>query len=106
MWSTSAGNGASVVLIHGGFSDYRYWELQQITYAQYYRAIAVSLSGYYPDRSTVHDPLSAERHIEEIGDFLKSLGEFLSSSRPFTRRPDRAPRCGSLSGSSSFAGVG
>ena len=106
MWSTSAGNGASVVLIHGGFSDFRYWELQQITYAQYYRAIAVSLSGYYPDRSTVHDPLSAERHIEEIGDFLKSLGE--SSHLLGHSRGGRIAlaRCGSLSGSSSFAGVG
>jgi pimeloyl-ACP methyl ester carboxylesterase len=75
MWSTSAGSGVPLVLIPGGFSDYRYWELQQIAYAPHYRAIAVSLSGYYPDQSTVQDPLSAERHIEETGEFLRSLGE-------------------------------
>jgi pimeloyl-ACP methyl ester carboxylesterase len=75
MWSTSAGTGVPVVMIHGAFCDFRYFEPQQIAFARNRRAIAVSLPGYYPD----HDDgsasrLSAEQHIQDVGAFVAELG--------------------------------
>jgi pimeloyl-ACP methyl ester carboxylesterase len=75
MWSTSAGTGVPIVMIHGAFCDFRYWEPQQIAFGRNRRAIAVSLPGYYPD----HDGgsgkrLSAEQHIQDVGAFLSELG--------------------------------
>jgi pimeloyl-ACP methyl ester carboxylesterase len=76
MWSTSAGTGVPVVLIHGAFSDYRYWELQQISFGRHYRAIALSLRGYYPDEKlTASEVFSADRHVDDVGKFLATLGE-------------------------------
>lgn len=76
MWSKSAGGGIPIVLIHGAFSDYRYWELQQIVFGRQYRAIAVSLCGYYPAESLpAGEYVSAEKHVEDVGKLLADLGE-------------------------------
>jgi pimeloyl-ACP methyl ester carboxylesterase len=75
MWATSAGAGMPVVLIHGAFSDYRSWELQQIAYGRAYRAIALSLRGFYPDALPASELFSAEGHVEDLGYVLAKLGE-------------------------------
>jgi pimeloyl-ACP methyl ester carboxylesterase len=76
MWSTVAGSGPPIVLIHGAFSDYRYWEYQQVSFGRRYRAIAVSLHGYYPDHELAEgEVFSADRHADDVGRFLATLGE-------------------------------
>jgi pimeloyl-ACP methyl ester carboxylesterase len=76
LWSTTAGSGVPVVLLHGALSDFRYWEPQQIAFARRRQAIAVSLRGYFPDETGGRDAqLSAEQHVSDLGVFLRSLGQ-------------------------------
>ena len=42
------GRGQPVVLVHGGFGDYRDWELQMPAFATRFRTIAVSCRGAWP----------------------------------------------------------
>ena len=76
LWSKSTGVGVPVVMIHGAFCDYRYWSPQQASYGRQYRAISVSLRGYYPDnRLAADETLSAERHVAQVCNFLRTLSE-------------------------------
>ena len=74
MWNISAGSGQPVVLVHGAFCDYRFWESQLEAISQRYRTIAVSLSGYHPESFEEADKFSAELHVNEVGAFLADLG--------------------------------
>jgi pimeloyl-ACP methyl ester carboxylesterase len=74
MWSTSAGSGVPVVMIHGAFCDFRYWEPQQIAFGRDRKAIALSLHGYYPDHEVASGVgITAEQHIQDVGAFLNEL---------------------------------
>ena len=68
MWSTSVGTGLPIVMIHGAFCDFRYWESQQVSYGRHYQAISISLRGYYPDdKLAVGETFSADRHVDDVG---------------------------------------
>ena len=73
MWSVSAGSGVPVVMIHGAFSDYRYWEPQLESFSNSHHAIALSLRGYHPDDVAENRDFCADQHVEQVGEFLSSL---------------------------------
>lgn len=76
MYVESSDAGAPVVLIHGAFCDYRYWTPQRETLAPRYRAIAVSLPGFFPDLDVERAAaINSERHVADIEAFLKTLDE-------------------------------
>jgi len=69
------GSGAAVVFVHGTATDYRYWGRQMEPVAQRYRAIAVSLRHYYPERWDGRgDDLSMKQHVADLRTFIRSLG--------------------------------
>jgi pimeloyl-ACP methyl ester carboxylesterase len=70
VWNVAAGSGEPIVLIHGAFCDYRYWEPQLETFGHTHRAIAVSLRGYHPDPPPAPESFSADQHVADVGAFL------------------------------------
>ena len=58
------GSGIPLVLVHGGFSDYRIWSSKQIPiFSKFYRTIAVSLRQQYPEKwDGVGNDCSIEQH--------------------------------------------
>jgi pimeloyl-ACP methyl ester carboxylesterase len=61
-------------MIHGAFSDYRYWEPQLETFGRTHRATSLSLRGYHPDPPPAPEHFSAEQHGRDVGAFLRSRG--------------------------------
>lgn len=69
-----AGNGASIVLVHGSGADYRVWNLQFDVLGQTHRVIAVSLRHFYPERwNGVGDDFSIEQHAQDVATLIKKL---------------------------------
>lgn len=69
------GTGTTVVFVHGTVTDYRYWYRQMEPIGEHYRAIAVSLRHYYPERwNGQGEGLSAKQHIADLKSFVRSLG--------------------------------
>ena len=70
-----AGNGAPLVLVHGSFCDYRYWDAQMAAFAGARRVFALSLRHYFPE---VWDgkggDFSFVRHADDIAGFVRALG--------------------------------
>jgi pimeloyl-ACP methyl ester carboxylesterase len=64
------GSGEPVVLVHGGFSDYRIWQTQREALGQKYRAIAYSCRYHWPNDPA---PAGAEHPITEHVDDLQAL---------------------------------
>jgi pimeloyl-ACP methyl ester carboxylesterase len=70
-----SGTGESVVLVHGGGTDYRTWRRQAESPPRGFRLIAVSLRHYYPERwDGKGDTFSVRQHTEDLATFIESLG--------------------------------
>jgi esterase len=70
-----SGTGESVVLVHGGGTDYRTWRRQVESPPRGFRLIAVSLRHYYPERwDGKGDKFSVKQHAEDLATFIQALG--------------------------------
>jgi pimeloyl-ACP methyl ester carboxylesterase len=70
-----SGTGESVVLVHGGGTDYRTWRRQVESPPRGFRLIAVSLRHYYPERwDGKGDAFSIKQHGEDLATFIEALG--------------------------------
>jgi len=69
------GSGVPLVLVHGGFSDYRIWGSKQIpVFCKYYRTIAVSLRHHYPEKwNGVGNDYSIEQHASDVAALIENL---------------------------------
>jgi esterase len=68
------GTGESVVLVHGGATDYRYWRRQMESPPRGFRLIAISLRHYYPERwDGKGDKFSVRQHAEDLVTFIDGL---------------------------------
>jgi esterase len=72
---TARGSGPVIVLVHGAFNDYRYWQPQLDSLSARYRVVSVSLRHYYPERwKGVGDDFSVRQQAEDLGAFIERLG--------------------------------
>ena len=68
------GQGIPIVMIHGSLNDYRGFRVQLEPLGAKYRAIAVSLRHYYPERWDGKSAGFSERqHAADVAAFIKSL---------------------------------
>ena len=68
------GSGTPIVLIHGGFSDYRVWRKQIPVFSESYRTIAVSLRHHYPEKwNGVGNDYSVDQHASDVAALIKKL---------------------------------
>ncbi len=69
------GSGAPLVLVHGSFSDYRYWEPQMEAFAAGRRVFAPSLRHYFPEIwDGKGDDFSIVQHADDVAAFVRALG--------------------------------
>ena len=71
-----AGQGDVIVLVHGGFQDYRLWEQHLSVFSKSYRVIAYSRRNHFPN-SMSNDGLpdgAADAHGEDLAAVLVALG--------------------------------
>ena len=69
------GQGAPLVLVHGSFSDYRYWEAQVGPLAGRFRVFALSLRHYFPEPwDGTGDDFTFERQADDVAAFVRALG--------------------------------
>ncbi|MDE2363398.1 MAG: alpha/beta hydrolase [Hyphomicrobiales bacterium] len=69
------GAGPPLVLVHGSFSDYRYWAPQVAAFAEKRRTMAVSLRRYFPEPwDGKGDDFSFRRHADDVAAFIRKLG--------------------------------
>lgn len=69
-----SGVGESVVLVHGGVSDHRIWQVQRLALGQNYRAIAYSCRYHWPNKPA---PPNAEQsvavHVQDLDALIRTL---------------------------------
>lgn len=71
-----AGQGDVIVLVHGGFQDYRLWDQHLPVFSKSYRVIAYSRRNHFPN-STSNNGLpdgAADAHGEDLAAVLVALG--------------------------------
>ena len=69
-----AGEGESLVLVHGSLSDYRYWTLQMRAFSAAFRTIAVSLRHYYPEHwNGEGDDFNISQHMKDVAAFIDAM---------------------------------
>ena len=69
------GEGAPLLLLHGAMCDLRYWTPQMEPFGQRYRAIAVSLRHFWPERwNGMGDDFTIGQHTEDVAAFVAALG--------------------------------
>lgn len=69
-----AGEGTSIVLVHGSTSDYRIWNAQFSVFSAAYRVVAVSLRHFYPERWDGNGTdFSIEQHAQDVAALIKKL---------------------------------
>jgi len=69
-----SGTGESVVLVHGGGTDYRTWRRQVESPPRGFRLIGVSLRHYYPERwDGKGGTFSIRQHAEDVAAFIEAL---------------------------------
>ncbi|NYT86987.1 alpha/beta fold hydrolase [Pollutimonas harenae] len=74
-----AGEGETLLLIHGSLCDYRYWRWQLPALSQNHQVVAPSLRGYWPEAFTTEDDtFSIAQHSRD----LQTLIQELSPDRP------------------------
>jgi pimeloyl-ACP methyl ester carboxylesterase len=68
------GRGQPVMLVHGGFGDYREWDLQLPAFAASFRTIALSCRGAWPNRKLDPDEdITLDMFVEDLASFIKAL---------------------------------
>ena len=68
------GEGAPVIFVHGGLSDYRTWNPQLGPFSERYRAISYSRRGYYPNPwPEGYSACSLLEHVEDLAAFAAAL---------------------------------
>jgi pimeloyl-ACP methyl ester carboxylesterase len=68
------GQGPPVVFVHGGFGDYREWELQVPAFAASFRTIAVSCRGAWPNRKLeANERITLDTFVEDLAAFIGAL---------------------------------
>jgi len=67
------GTGTPVIFVHGAAVDYRYLAEQVDHFATKYRAIAVSLRHYYPERWDGEGEFSLRQQVDDLVAFMKGL---------------------------------
>jgi pimeloyl-ACP methyl ester carboxylesterase len=68
------GRGQPVVLVHGGFGDYREWDLQMPAFAASFRTIALSCRGAWPNRKLDPDEdITLDTFVADLASFIKAL---------------------------------
>jgi esterase len=68
------GSGTPIVLIHGGFSDYRVWSKQIPVFSESYRTIAVCLRHHYPEKwNGIGNDYSIDQHASDVAALIKNL---------------------------------
>ena len=68
------GKGAPVVFVHGTVSDFRWWSAQTEPFGKQFRALAISLPHFYPERwSGEGDDLSIRQHADILAGFIANL---------------------------------
>jgi esterase len=69
------GAGDPLVLIHGSFCDYRYWNAQVGPFAERHRVIAASLRHYFPEIWDGKDAdFTFEQHADDVAGLVRALG--------------------------------
>lgn len=69
-----SGSGPPLVMVHGGLSDYRTWAAQMEPLSHKYRAIAVSLRHYFPERwDGKGATFSWQQHVADLIAFIKAM---------------------------------
>jgi pimeloyl-ACP methyl ester carboxylesterase len=69
------GEGPPLLLLHGAMCDLRYWAPQMEPFSQRYRAIAVSLRHFWPERwNGMGDDFTIGQHTEDVAAFVAALG--------------------------------
>lgn len=69
------GDGPPLVLVHGSFSDHRYWEPQVAALAGQRRVFALCLRHYFPEPWDGRgEDFSFEQHADDVAAFVGALG--------------------------------
>ncbi|WBL77290.1 alpha/beta hydrolase [Bradyrhizobium xenonodulans] len=69
-----AGEGTSIVLVHGSTADYRIWDAQFRVFSASYRVVAVSLRHFYPERwDGAGTDFSIEQHAQDVAALIERL---------------------------------
>ncbi|KIG10642.1 alpha/beta fold hydrolase [Caballeronia concitans] len=68
------GDGEPLVFVHGSLCDYRYWDAQLAPLGKHFRAIAPSLSHYWPAVDAfVQGEFSVQAHVAEMAEFIVAM---------------------------------
>lgn len=68
------GTGQPVVFVHGGISDYRFFESVMEPLSKQHRPIAVSLRHYYPERwDGTGGNFNMRQHVADVAAFIRAL---------------------------------
>jgi len=69
-----AGEGTSIVLVHGSTNDYRIWNAQFSAFSASFRLVAVSLRHFYPESwDGTGTDFSIEQHAQDVAALIKKL---------------------------------
>jgi pimeloyl-ACP methyl ester carboxylesterase len=68
------GAGVPLLLLHGGFVDYRLWQPQMDDFSARYRTIAVSFRRCWPERwNGEGEGYTTQQHVADIAAFIEAL---------------------------------
>ena len=70
-----SGSGEPVVLVHGGVSDHRIWQVQRLALGEQYRAIAYSCRYHWPNQPAAPGAeQTVAEHVDDLLALMTSLG--------------------------------
>lgn len=73
---TEAGQGETLVLVHGSLCDYRYWRPQLSGLSTRLHVVAPSLRGYWPTAFTQEDSrFTVAQHAQDLSALITHLGK-------------------------------
>jgi pimeloyl-ACP methyl ester carboxylesterase len=68
------GCGRPLVLVHGSFTDLRFWEMQVAAFAQRHRVFSVSMRPYWPNaQQTPVGTFSVPQYADDVAGFIAAL---------------------------------
>lgn len=79
----SRGTGPTLVLLHGGLSDYRTWQPQMDGLASEFRVVTVALRHFYPERwDGKGDTFTYRQHADDTAKLIETLGAPGTGAKP------------------------